>query len=217
MSVRRINHQGIGTGFNQSGNTFKSIERHTDSGCDTQTSFSIFTGRRFIFCFCNIFISDQADQFIMTVYHRQLFDLVLLKYLGSSLQIRRLVCYHQVFLRHHLIDRTVHVSFKTKVTVGHDTYQVTAFIHNRYATDLIFRHHGQRIGHTFSFRDRYGIINHPVLRTFNALNLLCLFSDRHVLVNYTDTTFTGNSNSHFCLGNRIHGRRYHRDIQCNVS
>ena len=39
----------------------------------------------------------------------------------------RLICHDQVFLRHHLVDRTVHVSFKTKVTVGNDSDQITAF------------------------------------------------------------------------------------------
>ena len=153
----------------------------------------------------------------MAVHHRQLFNLVLLKDLGCCFQVCRLICYDQVFLRHHLVDRTVHVSFKTKVTVGNDSDQITAFIHNRYTADLIFCHHSQRIGHTFSLRDCYGIIDHSVFSTLNALNLLSLFCDRHVLMNNTDTTFAGNSDCHLCLGNRIHSGRYHRDIQCNVS
>ena len=49
------------------------------------------------------------------------------------------------------------------------------------------------------------------------MHLACLFLDRHILVDDTDTTLSGNRDSHLGLGHGIHGCRHQRHIQNDVS
>ena len=56
----------------------------------------------------------------------------------------------------------------------------------------------------------------PGLSTLHDGYLTCLFFDRHILMDNTDTTFTCNGNCHFRFGNRIHSGRYKRNFQLNV-
>jgi len=140
-----------------------------------------------------------------------------LKDLSGGLHIRRLSGYDQILFRHHLIDRAVHILFETQVTVRHDTNQIPAFIHHGNTANLIFSHHCQGIRHTFALRDSHRIIDHSILRTFNGLDLLCLLGDRHVFMNHTNTSLTGDSDSQLGLSNRIHSGRHHRYIQCDIT
>ena len=79
MSMSCIDNNSIGTGIHQSLHTVECIHRHTDTGSHTQSSFGIFTSHWFIFCLCNILISNQAYQFTIFVHYRQLLNLMFLQ------------------------------------------------------------------------------------------------------------------------------------------
>ena len=142
---------------------------------------------------------------------------MLLQDAGGCFQIGRLVCDDQVLFCHHLVNRTVHVPLETQIAVRDDTHQMVRFVDDGNASDLILLHHSQSIADGLASRDGDGIIDHTVLGTFHTLDLLGLFSDRHVLMDHADTAFASDRDCHLRFGNRIHGSRNHRDIQRNVA
>ena len=93
---------------------------------------------------------------------------------------------------------------------------MVVIIHHGNTADMILCHHSQGIGHRTSSANGYGIIDHTVLGTFHDSHLTGLRLNRHVLMNHTDSTLTGNGNSHTALGHRIHRGRYKRHVQCDV-
>ena len=91
VSVSRINNNGIRTRINQSLHTIQCIDSHPHTGGNTQTTFGVFTSHRFIFCFCNILISNKTDQLSVHSYNRKFLNLMFLKNLCSRFQVSRLV------------------------------------------------------------------------------------------------------------------------------
>ena len=77
--MSRINNDCIRTGINQGLHTVQRIGSNPYTGSHTQTSFGILASHRFIFRFCNIFISNKTYQFTFLIHHRQLFNLMLLQ------------------------------------------------------------------------------------------------------------------------------------------
>ena len=206
-----INHDCVRTGIHQCLHTLQCIGSNTYTGSYTQTTFGIFTSHRFIFCFCNIFISDKTDQLSIHSDNRKFLNLMFLKNLCSRFQVSRLVSSHQSFFRSHdKINVFCHVSFETQISVGNNTHQITFIIYHRDTTDFIFRHDVQCILNSRTSFNRYRVINHTIFGTLYDSNLSCLFFDRHIFVNHTDTTFTSNGNRHFRFGNCIHGSRHKR-------
>ncbi len=213
MTVSRINNDGIRTRIHQSLHTVQRIGSHTYTGSYTQTAFGIFTSHRFIFSFCNILISDKANQLSIHSHNRKFLNLVFLKNLSSRFQVGRLVCSHQFFFRRHdKVDMFCHISFKTQISVSDNTHQVTFIIHHRDTADFVFRHDVQCILNSRTSFNRHRVINHTIFGTLHDSDLSCLFFDRHIFVNHTDTAFTSNGNSHFRFGNRIHGSRHKRNF-----
>ena len=211
MSVSRIDYDSICTGIHQCLHTIQRISSNADTCSYPQTTFGIFTSHRFIFCLCNIFICNKTDQFAIHSYNRQLFNLMFLKNLCSRFQIGRLIGSNQSFFRsHNKINMLCHVSFETQISVSNDTYQITFIIHYRNTTDFIFSHNSQSVTDSRTSLDSNRIVNHTIFSTLYNGNLSCLLLNRHIFVNHTDTTFTGNGNSHFRFGNRIHGSRHKR-------
>ena len=213
MSVSCIDHDSIRTGIYQCLHAIQRIGSNAHTCSYTQTTFGILTSHRFIFCLCYIFISNKTDQFPIHSDNRQFLDLMFLKNLCCRLQICRLIGSHQSFFgSHNQINMFGHVSFETQISVGNDTYQITFIIHHRNTADFIFSHNSQSIANSRTSLNSNRIVNHTIFSTLYNGNLSCLLLNRHILVNHTDTTFTGNGNSHFRFGNRIHGSRHKRNF-----
>ena len=217
VTMSRVDDNGIGTCLYQRLHTVQGVDRHADTGSHTQTALGVLAGHRFVLGLGYVLISNQTDQLVVLVYHRQLLDLVLLQNLCGSLQVGCLVGRHNVLLCHHLVDALAEVFLETQVTIGHDAYQMAFIVHYRDTTDLVFGHQGQRVRNRRASFDGHGVVNHTVFGTLYDGYLTGLLLDGHVLVNDTDATFTGNGNGHLRFCNRIHCSRYKRNFQLNVS
>ena len=136
-----------------------------------------------------------------------------LKNIGGFLKIGRLIGCHQSLRGHHLVDLTVEIAFKTEVAVGHDTQKTAIVVDNRNSTDMILFHDCKGIGHGRSALDGHGIIDHAVFSTLHGMHLTRLLFNAHILVDHTDTAFTGNGNSHRCLSHGVHSGRNKRHIE----
>ena len=104
---------------------------------------------------------------------------------------------HEMILRHDLVNRTVQTTLKAQVTVGHNTYQPFLIIHYGNTTDMILGHDIQGLGNSRTEGDGHGIID-------------------HVLVDHTDTSFTGNGNCHLRLRYGIHRCRHKGHVQLDM-
>ena len=122
-----------------------------------------------------------------------------------------------MFFCHHFIDTFFQFAFKTKVTIGYYTDKIVLIINNRNSANMKFGHQAKCILHCRTALDGYGIVDHTVFCTFNDGYLAGLFLDGHVLMNYTDTPFACNGDSHFRFGNRVHSSGYERYFQLDVT
>lgn len=217
MSVSCINDNGICPCIHQSPHAVQSIIRHSHSGSNAQTSFAILARHRFILGLGNILIGNQAYQFIVFIYYRQLLYSMFLQNLRNSLHICSRIGSNDVLFSHHLVDTLIHIFLKTKVTIGNNTNQISFIIYHRNTTDLVFSHQSQCISYRRTSLDSHRVINHTVFSPLHNSYLTCLLLNGHILMNNSDTTFAGNGNSHLRFGNRIHGSSYKRDFQLNVS
>ena len=213
----RVDNNGVGTGIDESLHAVEGVEGDTYTGSYAQTTLTVLTSHGLILGLGDILIGNQTNQMVVFVHNRQLLNLVLLQNLCSSNQVGLLMGRYQVVFRHDLVNGTVETALKAQVTVGNDTYEVIAIIYHRDTTDMILRHDVECLSNCGAQRNRDRIIDHTVLSTFHDGDLTGLIVDRHILVNHTNTAFTGNGNSHLRLGNRIHSGRYERHVQFDVT
>ena len=90
-------------------------------------------------------------------------------------------------------------------------------IHNGNTADMILSHNIQCLSHRTTQRNSDWVIDHTVLCTLYDSHLTGLVLYRHILMYHTDTSLTGNGNSHLTLGNRIHSCRHKRHVQLDVT
>ena len=154
---------------------------------------------------------------VVLVDNGEFLDFVLLQNLGGSSQVCLLVGSHQIILSHHLINLLVQTALKTQVTVGDNTHKTILFVNDRNTTDMILSHDIECVLYGRTATDGNGIINHTILCSFDNSDLTGLILDRHILVDNTNTTFTGNSNSHPTFRNRIHSCRHKRHVQLDMT
>ena len=216
MTVSRIDHDGISTSIYQCLHTVEGIGSDADTCGNTQTTLLILAGHGLVLGLRDVLIGNQTDQMIVLIHNGQFLDLVLLQDLGGSRQVCLLVGGHEVILRHDFLHRTVQTTLEAQVTVRHDTYKVIAVIDNGDTADMILRHDVEGLSHRRSLGNRDRIIDHTVLSTLDDSHLTGLIVDRHILMDHTDTTFTGNGDSHLRLGDGIHRSCHKRDVQLDV-
>ena len=215
--MSRIDNNGIHVGFYESLYALKSVGSDTHTCCHTQTALIILASHRFIFSLGDVLIGNQAYELVIIVQDGQLLYLVLLQYLCRSTEIGLNMCSNKIAARHHFIDRTVNILFEAKVAIRNDTYQMTFIVHHRDATDVVLRHQFKRITDTAATLNGNGVINHAVLSTLHYGHLTCLFLNAHILVNDTNASLAGDSNSHRGLSDCIHGCRYEGNLQFDMA
>ena len=133
---------------------------------------------------------------IILINNRKFFNFILLKYLSSRNKICLLMSGNKILTCHNIINKSIKMTLKTKITVCNNTYKMILTIYNWNTTNMILSHHVKSILNCTTTTNSNRIIDHTILSTLNNRYLTCLFFYRHVLVNNTDTSFTSNSNSH---------------------
>ena len=208
-----VNNNGVNICFHQSFHTLHRVGSNAHTGSHPQTSFGVFGSQRFVFSFGNVFIGYQTYEFVVFVDNGKFFNFVLLEYLCRFLQVCTFGGGNQPLAGHNLFDLFVHPTFKTQVAVGDNTDQGVIIIHNGNASNFKLFHQIESILYGFVWLNRHGSINHPVFCSFYHFHLARLLRNGHILVNYTDTAFPGNGNSHGSLRHCIHGCGNNRRFQ----
>ena len=57
------------------------------------------------------------------------------------------MCDDEVVGSHDLINQTIHISLEPEVTIGDDAHEVHVVVHHRNSSDVVFRHHAERLSH----------------------------------------------------------------------
>ena len=212
-----VDDDSVGTGVDQCLHTLQRVGGDTNAGSHTQTTFLVLAGHGLVLGLGDILIGDEAHQPVLLVHDGQLFNLVPLQNLGSIHQIGMLMGRHQVFFGHHLLDQTVQTAFKTQVTIGDNAYQTLLVVNNGYAANVVFSHDVKGLGNGAAAGNGHWVVNHTILGTLHDGHLTGLVLNTHVLVNDTDTAFTGNGNGHLALGHGVHGSSNKGHIKLNVT
>ena len=166
--------------------------------------------------FRNILIGNQSDELAVGIDYGQLLDFVAQQNVGRTLQVG-VVSGHQPLLGHHLVDLAVHIALEPQIAVGHDADQMLIRSHDGNTADLVLLHQCQRIAYGIVLGNSDRVVDHTVFGTLHLPHVSRLLGNRHILVNYADTAFAGQGDSQRRLGHRIHGGRYDRDVELDVS
>ncbi len=215
--MRRINYNSIDTGCHKSVYPLHAVASHTHSGCHTQTSELVLACIRLILRFSYILISYKAYKMAFSVYDRKLLYFISLKYIGCFFKICRLRSCHKVLRSHHLVNRTVKITFKSQITVCDNTHKFPVSIHNRNTANVILLHHGKCIAHLAALAYGHGIIDHTVFRTLHSMDLTGLLLYRHVFVNNSYTSLSRYGYSKLSLSHGVHRSRDQRHIESYIT
>ena len=212
-----IDDDGISTSIDKCLHTLQRIGSNANTCSHTQTAFLVLASHRLILGLCNVLIGNQTYQSVVLIDNGQFLNLVLLQNLGSRRQVGLLMGGNEVLFRHHLIDGAVETALETQVAVGDDTNETLLTVNHRDTADMILSHDIESLGNRRTERNGNWVIDHTILGTLNDGHLTGLILNRHILVNHTDTAFTGDGNSHLALRHRIHSGRHERHVQLDVT
>ena len=212
-----IDDDSVCSGIDKSLHTVESVGSHSHAGSHAQTAFAVLASHWLVLCLCDVLVCDKSHEVVVLIHHGQFLDLVFLQNLSSRGEVGLLVSSDEVLLRHHLVHLLVEMALKAKVAVGDDAHEVVVIIDDGDSSDMVFSHHVESILHGRTAANGHRVVYHTVLSTLHDSHLACLFFNRHILVDNSDTALTSDGDGHLRLGNSVHGSCYERDIQLDIS
>src|SRR6185312_13642327 len=216
MSVCGIDNQAIDAGIHQARSAFSKISSGADRGGYAQATEVIFRCRWITNCFLNVLNRDQAFDVLVLIDHQKLFDPMFLQDNLRLLQRRANRNGNERLRSHHVGDGNIKTCFKAKVAIGDDADEVTIFVYDRHAADVVSLHHQQSLTHRTVGPNSHGIDNHPRLGAFNFVNFFSLALDAHVAMNHANAALLSQRDRKCCFRDRVHGRGAQWDLQSNI-
>ena len=140
MSVGRVEHQNVGSGFKQLLGAGFAVLANADGSADTQASGGVLAGIGVLLHFVDVFHGDKAAQMAFFINNKQFFNAVLVQMLlgffkrSAHRHGNELLAGHDVGHAH-----SVSVFNEANVTVGENAHQ-TAIRHNGQARNAEVRH-----------------------------------------------------------------------------
>ena len=215
VTVRSINDNHVNTGFNQRGNTIRCFRTRTYRSTNDQTTLTIFSCIRVSLRFVHIVNGHHAAKLTVFVNNQNLLDTVFAQQVTNFIFIHTLFNRHQTIFRcHDGSNRCIQMIFKTHVTAGYDTNQLTV-INHRETREAHAVSQFTQLTNGHIRRTRHRIVYDTGFVFLNATYFFRLLLNCQVLVDDTDTTFLRHCNRQTRFGYSIHCRRHQRDIQLN--
>ena len=212
-----VDNHGVDAVVHQRGHALQRVGSDADTGSYAQTAHGVLAGVGVLRDLGYVAVSDESNQMILVIDHGELLDLVLEEYLGGILKIGSRVGGDDVLGGHDLCDGERHILLETKVAVGDDTDQMFLGIDHGDTADAVVVHEFESIAHSLILGDGDGVEDHAGVGAFHLADLTGLGLDRHILVNYADTAFAGDSDCHRCLGDGVHCSRHEGDLKLDVA
>ncbi len=214
--MRRVEHHGVDILGHQCRHAIHGIGRDADAGRHAQTSLRVLAGIGVVLQLGNVPICNKTDQMTLVVDYGQLLDLILQQHFGCVFEFGVVRC-HDPLARHDLLDRPLAVGLESQVAVRHYAYQLVVGVDDGYASYLVLVHQRQRIAHRMVFRYRNRVVDHAALGALDTSYVRSLLGYRHVLVDHAYAALARQRYRQRSLGHGIHGRRYYRDVESDIS
>lgn len=214
MTVRGVDNDTVNAGVHESACAVKVILTVADSRADQKSAVLVLGGVGILNRFFDVFYSDKPFKVKVGVHDRKFFDAVFaenLLRLGERSTHRR--GNETIFTRHNIADRLLEIGFETKIAVGENSDEFAVFVGDGNAADTIFVHKRERVFYRAIGSEKERIGDYAVFAAFNAIDVLGLRVDTHILVNDTHTAFARHCDCKAGFGNGIHSRRKQRNIE----
>jgi len=121
----------------------------------------------------------------------------------------------QVVLGHDLLDAHVKVGEKAHVAVCDDAHQSAVIVAHRYAGNAIFAHQIVGFVYVIILFQKEWIGDDAVLVSLDALHLIRLPLDGHVLMDHACAALARHRDRHVALGDRVHGGAHERNMEAD--
>ena len=150
------------------------------------------------------------------IHNGQLFHLAAQQQRLGFLQSDALRGGNEVIFGHHFPDGDIEAGHELEVAVGDDAHQLAIGIADGDAADMELAHQAVGIADEVFRREEKGIIDDTVFAALDAIHLIGLLANGHILMNDADAALPGHGDGHAAFGNGIHGGTDERSIEVNI-
>ena len=213
MTVSGIQCKYIYLCIDKSTCSFENILCHADSSAAEQSALCISCRIRILYSFFDILYSDKTLEVTLVVNERQLFDLMLHEYLLCTVEVCINRSGNKVLSCHDLADLYGKISDESQITVCEYTLQLAVLINYRNTRYLVLAHENICFFNGPVSCQGERINDNAVLASFYLIDLFGLLLDGHILVYDTDTSLTGDGDSHTGICNGVHSGSHDRSIE----
>ena len=146
VAVRGIDHQHVHARRDKRRRAFERIVRDAYRRAAEQAAVFVLGAVRILDGLFDILGRNQADEVIVFIDERQLFDAVPRQNALGLFQAGARRRGDEIFARHHLGDRLILMHLKAKVAVGEDAHE-PSIARDGHAGNVIAAHQGERVAH----------------------------------------------------------------------
>ena len=221
VAVSGVESNNVNTCLDEGSCTLENVSCSADSSTAEESAAGITGGVRILNSLLDILDSDKAAEHIIIINDRELLDSVLTEDLLSVCKGCTYRSCNEIALSHNIYDWLIEISrsHESKVSVCEDADKF-AVLADRNTGNLVLTHELVSLPDGVCRSQEEWIYDDTVFGTLYAVDHVSLHCDWHILVNDTDTAFTGNGNSHVCLCNSIHSGCHNwcveLDLLCKV-
>ena len=224
MTVRRVHHEKIDTGVDETLGALKTIVADAGRSRYAQAALRILRCIRVELRLLDVLDGDQADAVAGRVHDQQLLDAALVQQTLGFLRIDGLLHRDQILLGHQFVDPLLRIGREAHIAIGEDADQPAellpagaAILDDRDARDAVELHQGACIGERPFGADRDRIHHHARLELLDLADLLGLLSRLEIAVDDADAAGLrhGDGEARFC--DRVHRRRQDREVEVDVA
>lgn len=208
LTVGGINDDEVHSCFHESLGAFVRLAEGADGGSANETAFVIFGGVGVSLNFFDVLDRNEALKIAIFVHDREFFDPVLGKESLGLIEGCAGLTGDEIFGRHSVGDAAGEIGLKSDVAVGKDADKFAVVIGDGDAANMKMLHEVDGLLEHFVGGELDRVGNDPVLGAFDPIYLAGLFFDRHVAVEYANSTFSGDGDGKSSFGHGIHGGGY---------
>ena len=218
--MRRIHHQKIDTGFDQTFGALVTVFTNARCSRGAQTSLSVLGGVRIELRFFNVLDGNETDTTALIVDNEKLFNTMSVQQTFCFVLIDILADRNEVLTSHELVDFLLRIGRKTDVAIGQDTDKTArplgSIFNDRNTGNSMRLHQCLCIGQGCIRSDRDRIYNHAGLEFLYLPDFFRLTFRRQIAVNDANTTGLRHRNSQTGFRHRIHGSRKKRKVKLDI-
>ena len=218
--MRRIHHQKIDTGFDQTFGALVTVFTNARCCSSAQTSLSVLGGVRIELRLFNILDGNKTNATTLIVDNEKLFNTMSVQQTFCFVLIDILANRNEVLTGHQLVDFLLRIGRKTDVAIGQDTDKTPrtlgSILNDRNTRNSMCLHQCLSVGKCGIRPDGNRIYNHAGFKFLYLTDFFRLTFRRQITVNDANTTGLRHRNSQTGFRHRIHGSRKKRKVKLDI-